>query len=91
MDSETIAGAVLLLVLLAVAFCAGYGWRLYIEWYRRNRPWLKYQDEINRRVASERREELKKRWHQRHEEFKTRWRRLLHWLMRRGTVGDEQD
>jgi len=80
MDSETIAGAVLLLVLLVIGFCAGYGWRIYIEGYRRNRPWLKYQDEISRRVASERREEVK-----------ARLRRLLRRPSRRGAVRDEQD
>jgi hypothetical protein len=80
MDTETIAAAVLLLALLAIAFWAGYGWRIYIEVYRHNRPWLEKHDERKRRAAAQRRERLKA--------FLSR---LLRGLRQRSTVRDEQD
>lgn len=80
MTVETIAAACLLLGLLGLAFWAGYGWRVYIEIYRHNRPWLRKKEQRKRRAATRRRDRLKALW---------RW--LMRRSVRSGPARDEQD
>jgi len=55
MQIEDIAGILLLLVLLAMSFAAGYWWRVYVMYRRHNQPWRRKPDKEHGRGSSRRR------------------------------------